>query len=617
MSDPMVAEATEPSTAAALPIAFEAAGSWCFGWFHAARGPARGVGVVLCRPFGYEAMCTYRTYTVLAETLASDGFDVVRFDYHGTGDSAGSDTDPDRVPAWLDSTAAAIDELKSRAGISRIALFGVRLGGTLAAHAAARIGGVESLVLWAPCTGRAYVRELRAAGAPGRAGGARGEGDVESLGYLYGAATLRDIQALDQGPPAAAPARRMLIIGRDDMPGEGPLPARYRAMGIDTTSTALPGYADMMVEPHESRVAYETLGVIREWLAAAPQPALAGERRVAHAPGRRRPVDLVLDGVREAPLMFGADHSLFGVLAEPEALPLGDRRAETAILLLSVGGNHRIGPNRNYVKFARALAASGYRALRLDLSGVGDSRTGVGFSSASMYSRNSTGDVRAAIDCLAEKGCKRFYLMGICSGSYVAFQTAQVDPRVTGQILMNSRLLEWQGGQEGATWEEAMLRAYKSIDFYRRSLSNPRMYWRLLRGQVDVNGIALRLRSVFWARIKRKFGWLSRRGPAEEAVLSEFKQLSARGTDTLMLISEDDDGRDYVEFHLGPRGRRLRHDPNFRMVIVRGADHTFSRSEAQQFVLATVREHLEARASLLKEREAKVYLKGAKILGAR
>ena len=75
------------------------AGSWCFGWHHPARSAARDMGLVLCRPFGYEAICTYRSYTVLAEMLANDGFDVIRFDYQGTGDSAGSDTDPDRVPA--------------------------------------------------------------------------------------------------------------------------------------------------------------------------------------------------------------------------------------------------------------------------------------------------------------------------------------------------------------------------------------------------------------------------------------------------------------------------------------------------------------------------------------
>jgi hypothetical protein len=51
------------------------------------------------------------------------------------------------------------------------------------------------------------------------------------------------------------------------------------------------------------------------------------------------------------------------------------------------------------------------------------------------------------------------------------------------------------------------------------------------------------------------------------------------------------------------------------MVVVQHADHTFSRSEGRQFVLATVREHLETRTSSMKE-PSKVYLEGPKMLGA-
>jgi pimeloyl-ACP methyl ester carboxylesterase len=321
----------------------------------------------------------------------------------------------------------------------------------------------------------------------------------------------------------------------------------------------------------------------------------------------------VLEGVRETPLAFGAGRDLFGILAEPIAPQPAERRAETAVLMLSVGGNHRIGPNRNYVRFARSLAAAGYRALRLDLAAVGDSRGSAGFSRASMYTRDSVTDVREAIDNLAERGCKRFYLMGICSGSYVAFQTALADARVTGQILMNPRLLEWEGNAGG--WDDVMQRYYKSIAFYRRSLLKLDVYRRLARGKVDVNGIAARLRAVMQARLKRAMERLLRWNSPKASLLAKMGSLGARGVDTLMVVSEVDDGRDYVEFHFGPRGRYLRKDPNFRMVLVPDADHTFSRSRSQQFVLAAVREHLDARTSSSRE-ASQVYLKDPKMVRA-
>ena len=90
-----------------------------------------------------------------------EGLAVLRFDYDGTGDSAGEETDPGRVDAWLSSVTAAVDELAAT-GVPRIGLVGIRMGGLFAAHAAAQRGGVDALVLWDPCTsGKAFLREQR------------------------------------------------------------------------------------------------------------------------------------------------------------------------------------------------------------------------------------------------------------------------------------------------------------------------------------------------------------------------------------------------------------------------------------------------------------------------
>ncbi|MEZ0308390.1 MAG: alpha/beta hydrolase [Ramlibacter sp.] len=594
---PRAVEVDEATTGAAMPLVFDAAGSWCFGWFHRAASPARGVGVLLCRPIGYEALCTYHTYTQLAETLAQAGFDVLRFDYQGTGDSAGGDVDPDRVAAWLESTERAIAELQRLSGVSRLALFGVRLGATLAAHAAARLGGVESLVMWAPCaTGRAFVRELRAASLS-RAAPAADSGDLEALGCLHTAQTLQDLQALDCQRLAMPPAARVLIIGRDDLPGEGPLPAHYRALGLETRFEQWAGYRKMMVEPHAGVVEQASLNAITQWLAAAPEP-IADAVQASPASAARARAGELPDGVREVPFTFGAKGSLFGILAEPaEAadVPGAPLRCQTAVLLLNVGGNYRIGPNRFYVKLARQLAASGFPALRLDLAGIGDSRDGAGTHTGSYYAQASAVDVRAAIDALAAQGCKRFYVMGICSGSYVAFQTALADPRVTGQVLMNSRLLELRDGADADTLQASMQMHYKSTAFYGRALLQPQVYRRLLRGEVDVKGIARRVNVLVQARLKRAAGRLFGGAPREEGVLANTRRLSERGTDTLMVMGAEDDGRDYVEFHFGRQGSRLRGDPNFRMVVVDDCDHTFSSVESQRTVIREVVQHLERR----------------------
>ncbi|MDP3759612.1 MAG: alpha/beta fold hydrolase [Ramlibacter sp.] len=585
----------QPTAAdAATPIVFDAAGSWCFGWFHRAAAPSRRAGVVMCRPLGFEAMCTCQTYAVLADTLARSGFDVLRFDYQGTGDSAGTDADPDRVAAWVASTVAAARELARRAGIERLSLFGVRMGATLAVQAAREMGGVESLVLWAPCvTGRAFTREMRAASAGSAQPPAGSQpGDIESLGFLYTAQTLHDLQQLDCTRIEAPPARRALIVQRDDMPGESPLPAAWRDQGVEVTAEVLAGYSGMMVEPHKGVVEQASLDAIADWLLAAPPAphAPADERAIPVAcwPGR------LPDGIREAPLRFGPAQSLFGILTEPpgdDADAVARRR--TAILFLNVGHNYRIGPNRLYVHMARSLAACGFRTLRFDLSGIGDSPGTSGPRKGNYYAKGSAVDVSAAIDRLETEGCTKFWLMGVCSGSFVAFQAALADPRVSGQVLMNPRLLEWQDGADEDMWQASMQRHYKSTAFYRRELMRPQVYRRLLRGEVDVNGIAKRVGTVLEARLKRAVGRLLHRTPREESVLSQARRISARGADTLLVMAADDDGRDYIEYHFGQRGSRMAGDPGFRMMVVEGCDHTFSSRAGQRLLIETVRRHLE------------------------
>ena len=56
---------------------------------------------------GEEGRAAHRTFRRLAEELAEAGIVALRFDYDGTGDSAGLQDDPDRVAAWLASIEAA------------------------------------------------------------------------------------------------------------------------------------------------------------------------------------------------------------------------------------------------------------------------------------------------------------------------------------------------------------------------------------------------------------------------------------------------------------------------------------------------------------------------------
>jgi pimeloyl-ACP methyl ester carboxylesterase len=105
---------------------------------------------VLCQPWGVEYVYAHRTMRQLAVKLSASGFHTLRFDYFGTGDSGGEDSEADPAAAQVD-VESAIEGLQDIVGVPRVALIGLRLGATLAARAAMRHKeNVEALVLWDP-----------------------------------------------------------------------------------------------------------------------------------------------------------------------------------------------------------------------------------------------------------------------------------------------------------------------------------------------------------------------------------------------------------------------------------------------------------------------------------
>jgi exosortase A-associated hydrolase 2 len=131
------------------------------GVYHpAALDCEREHGIVLCYPFASEYIRTHRLFVYLANKLAETGFHVLRFDYFGTGDSAGELTEAS-TDIWLDNIRSAAEELRESAGVSVISLMGMRLGATLAALAAHSDSSFENLIIWDPVfNGETFLQAL-------------------------------------------------------------------------------------------------------------------------------------------------------------------------------------------------------------------------------------------------------------------------------------------------------------------------------------------------------------------------------------------------------------------------------------------------------------------------
>jgi alpha-beta hydrolase superfamily lysophospholipase len=411
-----------------------------------ASGLVRGA-VVLCPPVGEEGRAAHRTFRVLAEQLAARGLLALRFDYDGTGDSAGRQGDPERVASWLASVEAARQYLLDL-GAPGVAALGMRLGATLAAVQAGAGSPYTSLVAWDPClSGRTFLREGEALysfgdNAPGEA---PDDGLRHTPGFQYDAATATALRGVDFGkiPAGTRLAERVLLLSRIDRPAPDGIAGRLSAEPDFTQDEATDQKLLLDLPPSDNHVPHAALRRVVDWLAAgvADQPEVPTKD-----PGEER--EVLLDSgargslqVRERSVWIGPA-GIYGVATEPLDRRADDHPAKAQptpwVVLVNVAAEAHLGPGRRWVEWARSWAADGYRVLRIDQSGIGNSPTRPGELEDQPFAPEWIDDMREVVQELRADGAK-VGLVGLCSGAYSSFEAAMWE-HVDAVFATNPRL---------------------------------------------------------------------------------------------------------------------------------------------------------------------------------
>jgi pimeloyl-ACP methyl ester carboxylesterase len=545
--------------AAELPMYLGSGGDRFFAIFNPAdRGPAQSA-VLICPPFGWEEICSYRSRRLWARQLAGTGHPVLRLDWPGSGDSAGGPDDPDRLDAWTRAVFQASDWLSKATGAAPLTAIGIGLGGIIACRAALQGAGLGQLVLWgASARGRDQVRELRAfsrlevAATPSPHGTAAGtDGSITANGHRMSAQTAAELGALElTSPSAGVNTRRALLLSRDTLRLDEGLRTVLEKAGVQVQVADGTGYGAMTVEPQDARPPTEVFATVGSWLEQEPtdgKPSvLDGVANPPAVPPVEQEMELSVSGVaiRERPIIVERPEGrLVGVLTEPAG-----RRRELTAVLLNAGPQRRIGPNRMWVQTARRWASMGVSTLRVDMEAIGDSD---GDDSAlvrvaALYQPAYVGQVEAVLDALSDRGLpQRFVLLGLCSGAYWAMHTAAADERVSGIMMLNPRALIWD------EWEYTVRRTRE----LRERLLRASTWRRALRGELTLarhleTAKAVATRALSAPGRTRGEDAADGHAARTEGALAILDTLSERGQRVLVLLT----GAEPLRAELAPGG---------------------------------------------------------------
>jgi pimeloyl-ACP methyl ester carboxylesterase len=572
--------------------------------------------IVICEPFGIEGLASDAALNALSYALVRSGHPVIRFRPPGLGDASDLEPDESILPTWEASLVAAMALARQLSG--DVSVFGLRLGATIAAHVLAtladvKVHGTEAvpLVMWAPVTGKTFVREqrlLRAAGshqgalqdAQARNASPLSDGSIEAGGFRLSAASIHDLASRDFLGLATGPKGNVLIVDRDDLPGAARIAEHFRTIGVNTELANWPGFAATRIDDPESGVVpNELINSCVNWVGAQSRSD-AETTPASHAVRREIRISA---HARERIVTIDSSVDLHGMVTEPENNV--NSQVLPVVIMLTTGANCCAGAGRVHAELARQFARNGIRSIRIDRHGVGITwlieamRTGEAAGMPNPVDHTLNPPVTAYDDChlaavsdieryvSANFGNSGYVLLGICSGAYVAFNAAHVgaNPRAivsVNQIIFD--LIEWQSQPDWKSDVGSPMYALKAWHQLKHSILKPDAWKAVLRGDVPIGRTVQRL--INYVRIRKAPTDSSPTNSTE--VNDQMRRMGERGIRQIYLFDEAEVGLPYLSLKAQGTIRTLEHDHHYTLKTTQGAGHTFATVESRQWLKSTI-----------------------------
>jgi pimeloyl-ACP methyl ester carboxylesterase len=255
---------------------------------------------------------------------------------------------------------------------------------------------------------------------------------------------------------------------------------------------------------------------------------------------------------------------LFGIVTAPEELELGP-----TVIFLNDGHDHRTGSARVWVDLGRRLAADGFRTLRFDLSGIGDSPTRPGLSERQSRAPELIDDLLDVASAACPADPSNTVFVGQCSGGYHALEAGLAFiPR--GVCAVNPIL----------TWPPPEILAGHPMD-PRRHAQFP-LPKRLRQLETSHASATHRIWSLYTQFAVRRSPM---RAPAT---------LARHGVNTLLVCAPEDDRQFDGPLYWRWVWRRLIRSGALQRRCIEGLDHGFAARLPREELLDLLAEHIGA-----------------------
>ncbi|HEY2518216.1 MAG TPA: hypothetical protein VGI39_45420, partial [Polyangiaceae bacterium] len=242
----------------------------------------------------------------------------------------------------------------------------------------------------------------------------------------------------------------------------------------------------------------------------------------------------------------------------------------------SAGAVHHIGPNRLHTMLARRWATEGHVILRLDISGIGDSRPRPGEPENAVYTSRALEDIEAAAAYLRrEQGASDVRSVGLCAGAYNGIKAAAAGVRLEGVVAINPLTFFWN---PSLSLDYPKARVASEAKRYGESARSLKAWKKLLRGDVHFRVLA-RIMAHRAADVARhQVREVARRLhiPMHEDLGAELEKIARQQVSIHFVFADGDPGSVLLTEQGGSVVGKLERKKVLSIDSIEGADHTFT-----------------------------------------